>query len=611
MSLVQRADLPVEHTWNLEAVYEDISAWEADFATLDAPLRDLAALRGRLGEGPVRLLEAVALIERIWRTAGKLRVYASAKHDQDTADPTFQTLMDRVRSRMADILAAQSFVRPELLALPEDRVRAWLAEEPELALWRRWFDELWREAPHVRSAGEERVLAALGEAASAAGTIRGRLTASDLDHGTIREANGDEVPLTSGTYGRFMLSPDRTVRRAAYERYMDGHAGLRNTLAASYVAHIRAHARAADLRGHRSARAAALHGPDIPESVYDLLVDTAREHVGLLHRYYALRRQALGVERLRPWDLRVALGDPERAAFDYEQAKALTLAALAPLGDDYVQQAQRGLDGRWVDVFATPNKRGGAYSGGSFDTAPFILLNYQPGLDGLFTLAHEMGHSMHSLFSRRAQPWAYAGYPTFVAEVASTLAEDLLMRHMLAVTEDPLLRLTLIDHHLVTFRSTFFRQVMFAEFERDTYAVVEAGGSLTADDLESRHRALSGAYHGPAVALDDRMGTEWSIVPHFFYNFYVFQYATGLAAATALGEQLTEEGESAARRVRDFLSSGRSASALDLLRTAGVDMATRAPLDAAMAVFARRLDDLESLLASAETIVADGVVEPA
>ena len=299
MSLVARDQVPLDRTWDLAAVYSSEAAWEEELGDLPQLLEELSALRGRLGEGRETLREALGLVERIWRSAGRLLTYASGRHDEDTADPRYQSMVDRLRSTLGEVMAAQSFLRPEVLSLPEEAVREWLAEDPELATWTRWLEELWREAPHLLSPAEERILAALGEAAGAPGLIRGRLTAADLDYGTIEEADGSEVPLTSGTYGRFMRSPDREVRRTAFERYMDGHKAVRNSLAASYQTHARLSSRAARLRGFDSARARALHGPEIPESVYDLLVDTVRANLPLLHRYYALRRRALGLERLQ------------------------------------------------------------------------------------------------------------------------------------------------------------------------------------------------------------------------------------------------------------------------------------------------------------------------
>ncbi len=601
MTQWQRDDVPVERTWDLSSIYPDDAAWETEFASLPALLAELEGFRGRLGDSADTLASALALLERGGRLVGRLHAYAVLKHDQDTANPRYQALLDRMRARMGDVQAARSFLRPEVLALPEARVAEWVANTPALHDWAHDLEDLRRGAPHVLSGEEERVLAALDEARRHPGMIRGRLVDGDLDLGAL-DVDGEAVPLTMGTYERFQESPDRALREASFRRVMGGYGSLRSTLAATYQSHVRTAAAKASLRHHESARRAALHPNNIPVAVYDQLIDTSRAHLGLLQRYFALRKRALGVETLQHWDLRVPLGDPVDAAYSWEESVALVLASLAPMGEEYVQRARAGLAARWVDVHATPNKRSGAYSGGSHDTAPYILLNFQPGLGSLFTLAHELGHSMLSLYSREAQPWISSGYSMFVAEVASTLGEDLLTRHMLATTTDPALRLALIDQHLGTFRSTFFRQTMLAEFERESYRRVEAGGALTADSLEALHLDLVRDYHEPGLSVNPLIAHEWSYIPHFYYDFYVFQYATGLAAATALGAQVSAEGEPAARRVREFLARGSSEYSLDVLRVAGVDMRSAAPLEAAMGVVDTRLRELEAALDASQGV---------
>lgn len=593
-----RADVPERYTWDLAPVYADDAAWEADFARLADLAAALASFEGRLGESAETLEEALRAREALGRALERLQVYAGRRADEDTTIARNQAMVDRLASRAAEARAAGAFVRPELVALGPEAIARLVAQHPALAVYQHFFDDVARDRAHVLSPSEERLLAQAGELALAPEAIYSRLANADLDFGDIEDESGRAVALTLGSLDRFLRSPDRRVRRDAFHGVLAEFAAHRNTCAAAFNAHVRQAAFFARARRFPSARAAALHGGNIPEAVYDTLVASAREHLPLLHRSFELRRRVLGLDELQLWDLRVPLVAAGHREVGYDEGVATVLSAVAPLGERYVDAARGGLlEQRWVDVFETPNKRRGAYSGGLYDTPPYILLNYQPTLDGVSTLAHELGHSMHSWLTNAAQPWVYSVYSIFTAEVASITNEALLAHHLLTTTADPLLRAAILAERLNTLRGTFFRQAMFADFEHRAYALSESGEALTADRLSELHLALNREYHGPGVAVDEAIAVEWAFLPHFYYDFYVYQYATGLIAATALADAILVEGAPAAERFLRFLGQGGHGYPVDLLREAGVDMTTPEPTRRAMAMFERQLDELEALLA--------------
>lgn len=593
----ERSEIPERYTWDLRPVYAREEAWEADLSGVPALAERAAAFEGRLDEGPAVLHEALEAYAALFRRLDRLGVFARRRADEDTRIGRHQGLVSRFEARRAEAAAATAFLRPELLALPEGRVEAYLAAEPGLADWEHWLRELLRDRPHVLPPGEERLLARLGEIGHAPMRIYGQLANADLDLGEIEDEAGDPTPLTLGSYLGYLRSPDRRLREAAYRGRLEGFAGLRNTCASALATQVRSHVLLAETRGFPSARAAALHPDHIPESVYDNLVASARAQLPLLHRFLALRAHALGLETLELWDLQTSLVPEAEVQVPYDEAVTLLLEALAPLGSDYVADARAGLrEGRWVDVYETPGKRSGAYCGGGYDTPPYILLNYQPDLDGLFTLAHELGHAMHSYYANRAQPWSSHRYSMFAAEVASTANEALLAEHLLAKATDERVRAAVLAEQLGTLRGTFFRQVLLAELEAEAHARAEAGEALTADVFDEIGLRLNRDYYEPALRVDPMVAGEWAVIPHFYLDFYVFQYATGLAASTALVADILAEGEPAAGRYRDFLARGGGAHPIDALRAAGVDMRSPEPIEKAMGLYARRLDALSAIL---------------
>jgi len=495
------------------------------------------------------------------------------------------------------VSAATAFIEPEILAIPTETINQWIAEEPGLKVYDYALEELARQRAHVRSAEVESILAQFYDITRATGEIFEILTNADLDFPTFEDEKGQTVKLSHSRYGRYMESQDRRVRREAFKGMFSAFGSIRTTLGATLAAEVRSHVINARIRNYSSALEAALEPKNIPLDVYHNLISTVNQNLPRLHRYMRVRKQLMGLDELRFYDLYAPLVPQADMDVPYQEATQLVAAAFEPLGPDYAEALQKAFTNRWIDVYENVGKRGGAYSGGSHKSAPFILLNYQDRLRDVFTLAHELGHSMHSFFSWQTQPFVYSNYTLFVAEVASTLNEALLTDYLLKTRNDPALRKHLIVQQLEDIRATIFRQTMFAEFELDIHQRTEAGEPLTADSISKPYFSLVERYLGPDVVLDEEIAWEWARIPHFYYNFYVYQYATGLSAALALSKQIINEGKPAVERYLNFLSSGSSRSSIDLLRGAGVDMTTPEPIQQAMDQFDALLDELETLSA--------------
>lgn len=593
----KRGEVPTEHTWNLETIYPTDAAWEAAFQRLTAMLPQVASFQGRLAEGGQVLLQAFRTRDEAAQILGHLFVYAHMRLDQDTANSVYQALNDRATTLASEFNAASAYMAPELLAIPEERLEEFLRAEPDLTLYRHALDEILRLRPHVLSAEMEALLAQAGEIAEAPERIYGLLTNADLKLPTVRDERGEEVRVTLGNYiARFMLNRDRRVRRDAWEAMHGTFNAYRNTFGATLSGGVKRDIFFAKAHHYPTALESALYPHNIPVSVYDTLVETVHRNLPALQRYLALRKRALGLDELHMYDLYVPIVPEVEYKVPYEQARQTVTNALAPLGERYVEVVRRALTERWIDVFENEGKRSGAYSGGAYGTSPFMLLNYQSELDDMFTLAHEMGHSVHSHFTRTTQPYVYGDYTIFVAEVASTLNEALLTDHLLKTTEDRALRLYVINHYLEGFRATLYRQTLFAEFERDIHARAEAGEALTPELLCDVYKQLNAAYYGPTTVVDDLISIEWARIPHFYFSFYVYQYATGISAATALARRILDEGQPAVDRYLRFLSSGSSEYSITLLRDAGVDMSTPAPVQQALDTFAAYVAEMERLM---------------
>jgi len=590
-----RAEAPVEFTWDLSVVFPDVTAWEQELAAVEEQAGQLAALQGTTGQGPEHLLRVLTLRDEVARRLYALYIYASHRKDTDATDPVGQALQERAGSFAARVAAAMAFIEPEILSVPEATLDQWLRETPALQLYRYELEKLNRRRAHVRSAEVEHVLAQFSDITRAPYETFEMLIDSDLSFPSITDEQGNAVQLSHARYRRFIESPDRRVRRDAFKSYFGAFRPFRNTIATTLGAAIRTHVIEARIRNYASALEAALAPNEIPLEVYHNLIATVEANLDKNYRYMEVRKRLMGLDELRVYDLYAQPVPDVAITVPYPEATALMEAAFAPLGPEYAEALRQTFSSRWIDVYENVGKRSGAYSGGAYSTPPYILLNYQDQLDDAFTLAHELGHSMHSFFTRKSQPFVYGNYTIFVAEVASTLNEALLTDYLLKHRDDEALRRRLLVQQIEDIRRTIIRQTMFASFELMLHELVEAGEPLTSESLTARYYDLVAKYHGPTVALDDEIGFEWARIPHFYYNFYVYQYATGLSAALALSRQIISEGQPAVERYITFLRSGSSRPSIDLLRDAGVDMTTPAPVQAAMDTYGQLIDELGRL----------------
>jgi len=595
-SLPLRSEIPVEETWRLEDIFPTDDAWEQEFQQVKAMIPKLGEYKGRLGQSPQVLYEALQYQDEVSMRLGKLYTYAHMRYDQDTTNSFYQGLNDRVKGLYSEASSAMAFIVPELLSIDEAVLRSFLEQYEPLRLYAHALDEVTRQRPHVLSAEEEALLAQAAEVMQATSNTFSALNNADLTFPTIVDENGNEVEVTHGRFIRFLESTDRRVRRDAFHAVYHTYEKFQNTFASTLAGTVKKHNFFARVRRYESARQAALDANNIPESVYDNLIATVHEHLPLLHRYVRLRKQVLGLDELHMYDLYTPLVQDVKMDVTYEEAKQYMLDGLAPLGEEYVAIVKEGLDNRWVDVRENKGKRSGAYSSGAYGTHPYILLNWQDNVHNLFTLVHEFGHSVHSYYTRKTQPYPYAHYSIFVAEVASTCNEALLNDHLLKTIDDEKKRLYLLNHYLEGFRGTVFRQTMFAEFEHLIHLKAQQGEALTAETLTSLYYDLNKKYFGDEIVVDQEIGLEWSRIPHFYYNYYVYQYATGFSAATALSKQILEEGEPAVKRYIDFLKAGSSDYPIEVLKKAGVDMTSAEPIRQACQVFEEKLEEMERLL---------------
>ncbi|GEB32780.1 oligoendopeptidase F [Brevibacillus parabrevis] len=595
-TLPKRSDVPAEYKWRLEDIYPTDADWEKDVQKAKQLTEQVAALKGTLAQSGEQLLAALTLQDELTKTLDTVYVYARMRRDEDNANSTYQGLTDRATSLSTQVYGALAYIQPEILTIPTDKLEAWINDTEGLAHYRILLDEITRFKPHTLSSEEEALLANMSELASAPSKIFGMLNNADMKFPMITDENGEEVELTKGRYTQFMESKDRRVRKEAFEALYTTYGKFRNTIAASLTSAIKGDVFYARTRKYPSALYAALFADNVDLSVYDNLISTIHEHLPLMHKYIALRKKLLGVDELHMYDLYVPIVPEVDMKIPYDQAVATIKEALHPLGEEYGRVLAEGFSNGWIDVHENEGKTSGAYSWGAFTTHPYVLMNYQDNVNNMFTLAHEMGHALHSYHSNQAQPYTYADYKIFVAEVASTLNEALLMDHLLKTTTDKKQRLYLINYYLEQFRGTVFRQTMFAEFEKIVHAKEEQGEPLTADSLSAIYRELNVAYHGPDMVVDKEVDLEWARIPHFYRNFYVYKYATGFSAATSLSKQILEEGQPAVDRYLEFLKGGSSDYPLNLLKKAGVDMTSPAPVAEALSVFKELLDEMEQLL---------------
>jgi len=591
----ERQQIPLEYRWKLEDVYPDQDSWENDFRRVRELLLEIQAFQGRLGDSAGALWEVLQKSEELERTADKLFVYSRMRRDEDNANHRYQVSFDRIEALSVEAGSVTAFMVPEMLTIDEERLYRFMEEQPELALYRHYFEELLRQKEHILSAAEERILAMSADLSSATGNIFSMLNNADIRFPSITDEHGHEVELTKGRFGGFMESTDRRVRKDAFTSLYSTYSGLKNTLATTLTASVRKDIFYARVRKYPGALEAALDQDNISPRVYQSLIEAVHDKLDYLHRYMKLRKKLMNVDELHFYDLYVPLVQEHQKPFSYEEAREIVLQGLAPLGTEYLQVVKQGLENGWVDVFENQGKTGGAYSWGSYDTHPYILMNFDGKLNDVFTLAHELGHAMHSYYSNQTQPFVYSQYSIFVAEVASTVNESLLIEHLLRNSRERREKMYLLNHYLEQFRGTVYRQTMFAEFEKLVHERVEAGEPASVEDLSQIYKDLNARYFGAEVVLDDEIRVEWARIPHFYSAFYVYKYATGFSAATALKQMILTEGQPALERYMRFLKSGGSDYPMNILKEAGVDLTRGGPVEDALETFGRLLTKLEKL----------------
>ena len=595
--LPARSEIPAESRWKLEDIYPTDEAWQTDFDRLKPLSQKIASYQGQLDQSAAKLLECLSLRDELGLTSSKVFAYARMRRDENTANSHYQALTSRTESLLAEVGAATAFIEPDILAMPVDKLASFRQEEPKLAPYAFYFEDLLRQKKHVLSPAEEALLSKMSEVGHSPENIFTMLARADMKFPEIKDEQGRITQLSEGRYRTFIMSPDRNVRQDAFQKLFATYAQYRNTFAATLGGTVKKNIFYASSRKYDSAIAAALESDNVPVSVYNRLVDTVNENLSPLHRYVALKKKVLKLDEMHMYDLYTPLVPDAHIKMNYEEARTLVQQGLHPLGDEYGKVLDQALSSRWVDIYENQGKQSGAYSWGVYGVHPFVLLNFNHRLEDAMTLAHELGHSLHSYYSNSTQPYATHDYTIFSAEVASTTNETLLLDHLMKTTIDPKKKMYLLNEYLESVRTTVFRQAMFAEFERDLYARAEKGEAITADMLDAMWHDLNVKYYGPQMVVDKELNAEWSRIPHFYYNFYVYQYVTGFSAANALASQILNEGEPARARYVNFLKSGGSDYSIELLKKAGVDMSSPEPVRITIQRFEQRLGELEILLA--------------
>lgn len=592
----QRSEIDPLCKWRLEDIYRNEDEWEQDFSSIGAMLQKVEQYRGQLGLSADTMLNAFKDIEELERRSEKLYVYARMRRDENNGDSRYQALADRIETLSIHIGSTTAFLVPELNSLEKQKVLDFMNENPALKVYEHYFDELWRQKEHILSFEEEKLLAMSADLAAASKNIFTMLNNADIKFPTIKDENGQEVEITKGRLGRLLESYDRRVRKDAFEGLYDSYGKLKNTLGSTLSASIKSDIFYSRARRYPDSLSATLDSDNISTEVYETLIKTVHSRLPYLHRYVELRKKLLKLSELHFYDLYVPLVNEYKMEIPYEKALKMVMEGVAPLGEEYGQKMKEGLNSGWIDVYENEGKTSGAYSWGAYDTHPYVLMNYDQKLDDLFTLAHEMGHSLHSAYSNQAQPYVYSRYPIFLAEVASTVNESLLIDYLIKRSNNREEKLYLINHYLEQFRQTVYRQTMFAEFEKLTHEKAEAGEALTPELFNQIYLDLNRFYYGPELVMDEQIALEWSRIPHFYSAFYVYKYATGFCAATAIKEMIEDEGQPAVERYLEFLKSGGCDYPVKLLQKAGVDLTTPQPIEKALDFFGELLNQAESLI---------------
>mgnify|MGYP000667808994 FL=1 len=593
--VLQRNEINEKDTWDLSTIFETDQKWEEELALLTEDTKEAASLEGHLLDSAESLLNITERYLDLSRRLEKLYVYAHMKNDQDTRVAKYQEYYAKAMTLYSQLDQVFSFYEPEFMAITEEQYQNFLAEEPKLQPYKHFFDKLLQNKEHVLSQREEELLAGAGEIFGAASETFAILDNADIAFPFVKDEDGNEVQLSHGVYMRLVESKNREVRRGAYEALYSTYEQYQHTYAKTLQTNVKVQNYRAKVRNYKSAREAALAANFVPESVYDNLVSAVRKHLPLLHRYLSLRSKILGIQDLKMYDVYTPLSSVEYS-FTYEKALKKAEEALAVLGEDYLSRVKRAFSERWIDVYENQGKRSGAYSGGSYDTNAFMLLNWQDNLDNLFTLVHETGHSMHSSYTRETQPYVYGDYSIFLAEIASTTNENILTEKLLQEVQDDATRFAILNNFLDGFRGTVFRQTQFAEFEHAIHQADQNGEVLTSEFLNNLYADLNQEYYGLSKEDNPQIQYEWARIPHFYYNYYVYQYSTGFAAASALAEKIVHGSQDDRDRYIDYLKAGKSDYPLNIMRKAGVDMEKEDYLNDAFEVFERRLDEFEALV---------------
>lgn len=595
-ALPARDEIDVKYKWKLEDIYANDSEWEKDFKRIRQMSGEMAAYKGTFASDMNKLVKCLKLCDDMLSLNDKLFVYAKMRRDENNAVSKYQALTDRAMALSTEVYASVSYIVPEIISIDETLLKKSINEVEGLSLYRQYIYELLREKPHILSDREEELLALSSEVAHAPSDIFTMFNNADIKFAYIKDENGEEVEVTKGRYVKFLESRDRRVRQDAFHTLYHSYSAMKNTLASSLGNNIKKNRFYSTVRKYDSSLSAALDSDNVPASVYDNLIKTVDKNLPLLHRYLKLRKKALKLDELHMYDLYVPIVEEPPKQIHYEESLDIVAKALAPMGCSYLEDLDMALKSGWIDVYENQGKTSGAYSWGTHLTHPYVLLNYQGTINDTFTLAHEMGHAMHSYYTNRTQPYIYSEYKIFVAEVASTVNESLLIHYLLRNTGDKKEKAYLLNHYLEEFRGTLFRQTMFAEFEKITHSIIEGGGALNSEEFCRIYRELNQKYFEPEVVVDHEIDMEWSRIPHFYNSFYVYKYATGISAAASLSQQILREGNPAVERYTNFLKSGGSDYPLELLKKAGVDLSEPKPVEDALKVFESILGELEKLL---------------
>lgn len=588
----KREEINLEDKWKLEKIYANEDAWEKDFNILKKESPKLREFAGKLNDKE-EILKYLELNEKVSRLGETLYVYAHMKSDEDTSNQKYQSYMNKIDAFMAEFASYGAFFVPEILALPDEFIKDLIKNDERFKIYEFMLMDILKEKPHILTKEMEELLALASDCLDAPSSIHNMLTNADMTFGNIKDEDGDEVELTEGNYSSFIKSKDRSVREAAFKRLFGEYKKFDNTLATTLTSSVKSFNFSARVRKYSSPIEASLSPNDIPVSVYENAIKTINDNLSSLHRYVKIKKKLLGLEEMHMYDLYVPIIEVEKEKISFDEGVKLANEGLKPLGEEYLNLFNEGINSGWIDKYENKGKRGGAYSWGGYDTMPYVLLNYHNELNDVSTLVHEMGHSLHSYYSRKTQPYYYAGYTLFCAEVASTTNEALLIHYLIEKEQDKKKKLYLINQELEQIRTTVFRQLMFAEFELYTHNVLNAGEALTAADYSAKWHELNANYFGPDMVVDEDIDMEWARIPHFYSDFYVYQYATGYAAASAFANAILEGKENAVEKYKGFLKAGGSKYPIDILKDAGVDMTTSEPLEATIHRFNELLDMLE------------------